>query len=261
VSGGVKDRAVRIAMWSGPRSISTTLMRSWQSRDDTFVTDEPFYACYLSITGVDHPGREKAMASQSTDWREVAAWITGPVPQGKKVWYQKHMAHHLLPQMDRKWLDEMVNCFLIRDPGEVLLSYKRTRQEVTADDLGYERLKEIFELVKENCGEVPPVVDARDILQNPKRVLTLLCQRVGIPFSEEMLSWPAGRQETDGIWGKYWYQNLEKSTGYLPYRPKSERLSGDLEPIYEQALEVYSFLREFRLSGSADRKDGRTVGL
>ena len=257
----MKEIAVRIAMWSGPRSISTTLMRSWQSRNDTFVTDEPFYACYLSTTGVDHhPGREEVMASQSTDWREVAAWITGAMPEGKKVWYQKHMAHHLLPQMDRKWIDNFVNCFLIRDPGQVLLSYTKTRRGVTPDDLGYKRLAEIFDLVKERTGEVPPVIDARDLLQNPRQVLTLLCERVGIPFSGKMLSWPAGRRETDGVWGKYWYHNLEKSTGFLPYSPRLEPLPEDLKTIYEQSMELYDYLREYRLSGSADREGDRTVG-
>ncbi len=116
---------VRVAMWSGPRNISTALMRSFEARPDTVVVDEPLYAHYLAVTGIDHPGREHIMASQPTRWQEVAAGLTGPLPGDPAVHYQKHMAHHLLPGVGRDWLGGLTHAFLIRDPAHVVASYSR----------------------------------------------------------------------------------------------------------------------------------------
>ena len=183
---------VRIAMWSGPRNISTAMMRAFGNRPDTVVTDEPLYGHYLLRTGLDHPGREAVIGAQETDWRKVTAALTGPVPGGRRVWYQKHMTHHLLPEIGRDWLDRLTNCFLIRDPREVLASYVRTRAQPTLADLGLPQQVAIFEQVRARTGRVPPVLDARDVLCDPRRMLGLLCATIGIPFSERMLAWPPG---------------------------------------------------------------------
>ena len=165
------DSPLRIAMWSGPRNISTTLMRSWESRGDTFVTDEPFYAYYLLTTDRDHSGKEEVISSQETDWRKVVAWLTGPTENGQPVWYQKHMAQHLLPEMEVEWTSGLVNCFLIREPAEVLLSYTAKREEVTLEEIGYRQQVELFEFERVRTGRIPPVLDSRDVLQNPKKML------------------------------------------------------------------------------------------
>jgi hypothetical protein len=160
------DEVVRIAMWSGPRNISTAMMRAFENRADAAVTDEPLYGHYLLATGLDHPGRDEVIRAQETDWRKVTATLTGPIPGGKRVWYQKHMTHHLLPEIGRDWLDQLTSCFLIRDPREVLASYVRTRAQPTIDDLGVARQVEIFEHVRARSGAVPPVLDARDVLED-----------------------------------------------------------------------------------------------
>lgn len=236
-------------MWSGPRNISTTLMRSWESRGDTFVTDEPFYAYYLSATGRDHPGKEEVIASQETDWRRVADWLTGPLEDGKPIWYQKHMAQHFLPEMAVEWTSHLTNCFLIREPAEVLLSYTAKREEVTLDEIGYRQQVELFELERVRTGKIPPVLDSRDVLENPKKMLSLFCERVGVAFTDRMLSWPAGRRETDGVWAKYWYDQVEKSTGFLPYEEKSGELPEALKPLWKEATDYYELLRANRLKG------------
>jgi hypothetical protein len=238
---------VRIAMWSGPRNISTAMMRAWENRADTAVRDEPLYAHYLLATGLDHPGRDEVIASQATDWRTVVAALTGPIPGGKAISYQKHMAHHLLPGIERGWLDELVNGFLIRRPEEVLASYVRTRDDPTLADLGFVQQAEIFERVCERTGRVPPILDARDVLENPRRMLTLLCEAVGVPFSDRMLAWPAGRRDSDGVWAEHWYAGVERSTGFARYRPPAEPLADRLRPLADACEPYYRRLYDCRL--------------
>jgi len=238
---------VRIAMWSGPRNISTAMMRAWENRPDTAVSDEPLYAHYLLATGLDHPGRDEVIASRADDWRAVVAGLTGPVPGGKAIFYQKHMAHHLLAEIERGWLDRVVNCFLIRRPAEVLASYVRTRDDPTITDLGFVQQGEIFEQVCERTGQVPPILDARDVLEDTRRMLTLLCEAVGVPFLESMLSWPAGRRDSDGVWAKHWYAGVERSTGFAPYRPPGEPLADRLRPLADACEPYYRRLYDRRL--------------
>jgi hypothetical protein len=234
-------------MWSGPRNISTALMRSWGNRSDTAVVDEPLYAFYLHATGKDHPGRDAVIASQPTDWRQVVALLVGPVPDGKRIYYQKHMTHHLLPQVDRGWLAQVTNCFLIRHPRDVLTSYVKVRERPTLEDTGFCQQREIFDRVRTNQGSTPPVIDAADVLHDPRRTLGLLCEALGVPFQEAMLSWPPGPRTTDGVWAPYWYGEVEKSTGFRPYRPKSEQVPPELTAVYEQCLAHYDVLHAQRL--------------
>jgi hypothetical protein len=247
----VSDREpLRIAMWSGPRNISTALMRSWGNRSDTFVCDEPLYAYYLEQTGKNHPGVAEVLASQDRDWREVVLWLTGPVPEGKTVFYQKHMAHHLLPGIERGWLEEVTNCFLIRDPREMLTSLARKLDDPLLEDTGLPQQAEIFEQVHARTGRVPPVIDSKDVLVNPERVLGLLCKALGIAFERDMLSWAPGSRETDGVWAKYWYENVEASSGFGTYRPKPDPVPERLKGLHARCLEYYRVLAPHRLGGS-----------
>ena len=238
---------IRIAMWSGPRNISTAMMRSWENRPDTTVVDEPLYAAYLDHTGLDHPGAAEIIHAYDTDWRDVANMLLGPVPGGKPIWYQKQMTHHLLPDMGIDWVDGLTNCFLIRSPREVITSYIKVRPDPTQADLGFVQQLDIFEQVRERTGEIPPVLDARDVLENPRKLLTLLCEAVGVPFSEAMLCWPAGRRETDGIWAPYWYEAVERLTGFQPYVAKDDPLPEHLRPLLDQCQGIYDVLYAHRL--------------
>lgn len=234
-------------MWSGPRNISTALMRAWESRDDTYVCDEPFYAHYLDVTGLDHPVRDEVIASQPTDCKRVIEWLTGPVPEQKRVFYQKHMAHHLLPHMDRGWLDSVVNVFLIRDPGEMITSLIKVTPKASIADTGLPQQWELFERTARACGAVPPVIDARDVLENPRDLLRYLCEAVGVDFQESMLSWKPGPRETDGVWAKYWYSAVEASTGFQPYTPKNEPVPDELRMLHEACREFYERLHACRI--------------
>jgi hypothetical protein len=238
---------VRIAMWSGPRNISTAMMRAWGNRPDTFVVDEPFYAFYLSATGKEHPGANEVIAFGETDWRKVIAKLTGPIPDGKQIFFQKQMAHHLLPEVDREWVSTITNCFLIRDPREVIVSYVKKREDPALADLGFVQQAEIFDLVRARASSAPPVIDAKDVLENPRKTLRLLCEAIGVEFSDSMLSWPPGLRESDGVWAAHWYGEVAKTTSFQPYRPREVKIPVHLQEIHDRCRECYDRLCEYRL--------------
>ncbi|MCJ9428161.1 HAD family hydrolase [Kordiimonas marina] len=242
------DGVTRIAMWSGPRNISTAMMRSFENRPDTVVVDEPFYATFLKETGIDHPGRDAVLASQSTDWRTVADQLTGPVPAGKSVFYQKHMSHHMLPGMGRDWMAGLTHAFLIREPARMLASYVKTREEVTLEDLGLPQLSDLFGWVSDRLGSAPPVVDSRAVLEDPEGQLSALCAALGIPFDPAMLSWPAGKRDSDGVWAPWWYESVERSTGFMaPPEGPAPTLDARLQRIADAAQPYYDDLAQYRL--------------
>ena len=238
------QKVLRIAMWSGPRTVSTALMRSFENRSDTVVVDEPLYGYYLARTRIDHPGRDEIIVAMPTDWRSILGSLTSaPLPDGVSVHYQKHMTHHLLPEIDRAPLTGLTHAFLIRDPRQLLASYARVRSEPTLADLGLEQQAEIFRAFG------GPVIDASDILRDPAATLTALCAALGIAFDPAMLSWPAGPRPTDGVWAPYWYENVWRSTGFGPYRPSqaSTGLPAELEPLAAQCQPFYDELAAHRL--------------
>jgi hypothetical protein len=236
-------------MWSGPRNISTAMMRSFENRPDCAVSDEPFYGAYLARTGIDHPMAVEIMAEMDCDYAAVAAGMTGPVPGGKAVWYQKQMSHHMLPGDDLGWFGGVRHAFLIRAPEAMVASYAKKRAQPVAADFGFERLAELFEIVRDRTGTVPPVLDAADVLRDPREALTALCDALAIPFDEAMLSWPAGRRESDGVWAPVWYQAVEASTGFRAYGPPPETLAPDLAAIAEECRPAYDRLAAHRLLG------------
>jgi hypothetical protein len=238
-----------IAMWSGPRNISTAMMRSWGNRSDTAVVDEPFYAYYLQRTGQEHPGAAEIIASGQTDWRSVVSRLTNPIPSGEAVsiFYQKQMTHHLLPEVDLQWLGSVTNCFLIRDPREVIVSYMKRNGDPTAADVGFVQQARLFDWVCDHIGGTPPVIDAKDVLQSPERILRRLCQAVGVEFDDAMLAWPPGLRDTDGVWAKHWYDEVRRSTSFQPYQEKEETVPERLRDVHAQCRESYDKLYQYRL--------------
>ena len=238
---------VRVAMWSGPRNISTAMMRAWENRSDSVVVDEPLYAHYLDVTGKDHPMAAEVIAAGETDWEKAVEWLTGSEPHGVEVFYQKHMAHHLLPEMGRDWIDRLANCLLIRDPREMITSYIVKNDIPEMEDLGIPQLVEVYERVLERTGAPPPIVDSRDVLEDPRRVLGLLCESIGVEFVDAMLGWPPGRRDSDGVWAPHWYDQVEQSTGFRGYRPKSEDVPEDLAGLLAECQACYDRLYADRL--------------
>jgi len=234
-------------MWSGPRNISTAMMRAWGNRQDTVVIDEPFYAYYLKVTGSQHPGAEEVIATGEVDWRKVVAQLTGPIPKDKQIFFQKQMTHHFLPEIDRQWLNAVTNWFLIRDPRDVIVSYIKKRENPELEDLGYVQQAQIFDFVRAREKSLPPVIDAKDVLENPERMLRLLCNAVGVEFSASMLSWPPGLRETDGIWAKHWYREVANTTSFRPYQATDQEVPKRLTKIYEHCRECYEQLYQYRL--------------
>ncbi|MBA4016096.1 MAG: sulfotransferase family protein [Pirellula sp.] len=246
---------LRIAMWSGPRNISTAMMRAWENRPDTRVCDEPFYAYYLAQTGAPHPMAAEIIAAGPTDWREVVRRMTEDDAAesngaGRAIFYQKQMTHHQLPDVGREWLDLVTNCFLIRSPDEVLRSYLKKNYEPTALDLGFPQQAEIYDYVKARTGRTPIVIDARDVLERPRETLGLLCDALGVPMREEMLSWPTGYRPTDGIWAPHWYGEVVNTTGFG--KPRNEPANEDTVPsnffdVLRECDAIYARLRKVRL--------------
>jgi Sulfotransferase domain len=241
---------VRIAMWSGPRNLSTAMMRAFENRPDCAVSDEPFYAAYLAETGLDHPMRAEVLAAQPTDWREVASMLVGPAPDNAPLWYQKHMTHHMLPGFGREWIGRCRNAFLIRHPAAVLASYVAKRETVSLDDIGVVQQAELFDREADRLGKVPPVIDAADVLADPAGTLGALCVALEIAFDPAMLDWPAGRRSSDGVWAPAWYAAVEASTGFAaPAREQAQaKLPDHLSAIAAAAEADYLRLAAHKLS-------------
>jgi hypothetical protein len=237
---------LRVAMWSGPRNLSTAMMRAWENRGDCAVSDEPLYAHYLHETGLDHPAREEVIAAGDTDWRRVAASLArGPSPEERPVWYQKHMSHHLLPHIDVGWIAQLRNVLLIRDPRLVVASYVKSRATVTPDDIGVPQQGLLYELLSAQ-GEVP-VIDAGDFLRAPEAHLRAVCDWLGIAFTPRMLAWPPGPRASDGVWAPHWYERVWASTGFEAAADEVPVLHGQYADVAEACMPIYQRLRDVRL--------------
>ena len=238
---------LRIAAWSGPRNISTAMMRAWENRSDCAVVDEPFYAHFLAHTGLEHPGGAEVIAAGEIDSRRVIAALTGPAPDGRAVFYQKHMTHHLLPHIDDAWFGQVTHAFLIRDPREVLLSYVRSRADVNAEAIGVPQQRRIFDRVAALTGRTPLVIDGGEFLKDPEGQLRAWCDALGIEFTPRMLNWPAGPRASDGAWAPHWYDAVLKSTGFEPWRPRDHAVPAEHRAIIDQCMPLYQALFALRL--------------
>ncbi|MBI1171121.1 HAD family hydrolase [bacterium] len=228
-------------MWSGPRNLSTALMYSFAARGDCAVWDEPFYAAYLSATGIAHPMADEVIASGEVDPSRVAAACLGPIPRSQSLFYQKHMTLHMIPDFDRGFMDGLINVFLIRHPARVVASYSKKRESPTLMDIGFVQQAELFDEVADRLGQAPTVIDSADIRANPRGSLMKLCTALDIPFMESMLNWPAGPKPYDGVWAPHWYNAVHQSTGFdepedaLPDLADAfQRLSDQAQPYYDR---------------------------
>ncbi|WRH63047.1 MAG: HAD family hydrolase [Fuscovulum sp.] len=238
---------MKIAMWSGPRNLSTAMMYAFAARGDCAVWDEPFYAAYLARTGIDHPMRDAIIATDDTDPTRIAATCTGPTPDGKALHYQKHMTLHMIPEFDRGFMRALTNVFLIRHPVRVVASYSQKREAPTLADIGFVQQAELFDQVAGWTGRPPLVIDSADIRANPRESLTKLCTALGIPFTENMLHWRAGPKPYDGVWAPHWYNAVHASTGFGDPEGPLPTLPAEYAPLVEQALPHYQRLAAHKL--------------
>jgi hypothetical protein len=238
-----------IAMWSGPRNISTAMMYAFGNRSDCEAWDEPFYAFSLRNFGNDHPMREEILRANESDWEKLVAKCT--TPSRKPVFYQKHMTHHMLEGYDRNFINQLSNAFLIRKPENVLASYARKWSDVDLRAIGFVAQAEIFDQVSQRTGAAPPVIDAEDVLENPRQVLGSLCTKLGIAFDENMLHWPKGPKPFDGVWAPHWYNAVWQSDGFSKPEPKVVELPAELRKIADAAKPHYEALRAFAIQPGA----------
>jgi hypothetical protein len=249
---GSATAPVRIAMWSGPRNISTAMMRSWEARGDCAVVDEPFYAHYLEATGLPHPGAADVIAQHETDPRRVIGFLTGRVPDGRPVFYQKHMCHHMLPDVPLDWLTGMRHCMLLREPRRMLISLAKVTPNPTLEDTGLPQQERLHDEIAQRTGAPPPLFDSADILADPANALRLMCESLAVEYTDRMLTWPPGRRATDGAWAAHWYANVERSTGFEKPREVSEEAPARLSGLLRECGRIYERLAERRVNAPGD---------
>lgn len=239
---------MRIAMWSGPRNLSTAMMYAFAARGDMAVADEPFYAAYLAETGLDHPMRDEILAAQPTSPDRVVADLTGSIPEQMPHFYQKHMCQHMLPSIPRDWMREVVNIFLIRHPARVIASFGAKYEAMTLADIGFSQQAELFDHV-EALGQTPVVIDSADIRRDPVTMLPALCEAIGLDWNPAMLHWPSGGHANDGVWAPIWYGAVHRSTGFSGPEGDLPKLEGEASALLEAALPHYQRLASLRLRG------------
>ena len=234
-----------IACWSGPRNISTALMRSWSSRKDTFVTDEPFYAYYLKETKLKHPMHKEIINMYSSNYTEIVNYLISEIPQNKKIWYQKHMAHHILDLSSIDWVSNCENCILLRHPEEVISSYIKKNKLDSVEELGYPQQYEIINFLKKNNKSFT-VIDSKELLNNPKKSLSDWCRKINIKFDKSMLKWRKGNHINDGIWWESWYDNVINTTKFHQYEKKDINIENKYDSIYNESMKYYSYLKKVK---------------
>lgn len=237
-----------IAMWSGPRNISTAMMRSWENRPDTQVIDEPFYAYYLANTSVPHPMQNEILASQSSHWPEVVEQLTTTSAISEDIFYQKHMTHHMLDEIDLAWTKGLSHCFLIRDPLHVVNSYVKKMPSVCSADIGIARQYQLYQQLCAITGQQIPIIDGKDVLLNPRGVLGKLCSILNIEFDEHMLHWPEGPRDSDGIWAEHWYENVEGSSSFAQFFEPKISLTTEQKAVADENREYYLELFSKRIT-------------
>ena len=238
---------IRVAMWSGPRNLSTAMMRSFGSRADTFVSDEPFYGAFLKETGADHPMREEVIAAMDCDWRSVMSSLRGEPPDGSPIWYQKHMWHHMAGPIGYDDFSGFTHAFLIRQPERMIASYLGKRETAEFEGFGLDRQAEFFDREADRLGHAPPVIDAHDVLTDPQNVLAKLCGALDIEWDMAMLSWRPGRRDTDGPWAPHWYGAVEASTGFGPPETGEVALPDDARRLADRCRPYYERLAAARI--------------
>ena len=234
-----------IAMWSGPRNISTAMMRAWENRADTTVIDEPFYAHFLRHTGLDHPMREAIISAGETNWRAVVEHISTQPDEG--IFYQKHITTHWLEHYSIDWLAGLDHVFLIREPESVVASYANKRHSMTTSDLGYSQQAALFDIVTRQRDQIPLVIDSRRFLEDPVSQLTNVCKALGIDFDINMLQWRAGARTSDGVWAPHWYDAVNRSTGFGPPNYAVPALSDSQQYIADLCRPYYMNMMQYAI--------------
>jgi len=237
----LKEQITQLSMWSGPRNISTAMMRSFGNRPDCVAVDEPFYAHYLAKTGLEHPMRAEILKSQPQQWQTVIKQLDKALPPEKSLLYLKHMTQHMLPEIDRAALLDHVHCFLIRDPRLVIASFAAKWDQIDANATGFHQQLELYHYYSRHSPTAPIIIEGEDIQKSSREILQKLCAACNIPFSDRMLSWERGKKPEDGVWGAHWYNSVENSTGFTAYKPKpinltpeQEQLAKELDPVYQE---------------------------
>jgi len=230
-------------MWSGPRNLSTALMRSFENREDTKVWDEPFYAYYLKETKKNHPLANEIINKYETNLEKIIDLVTA---EKDFIYFQKHMSHHIIKKIPINWITKGINCFLIRHPKEVLLSYIQKNDLIDSNDLGYPAQLRLFNYIKTSNKKIL-VIDAKDLSEKPEIILKKICKKINIPFTEKMLNWPKGRRDSDGIWEKIWYKNVKSSTSFNKILNKEYEIPKKYNHIYNESLRIYDQLKIYNI--------------
>ena len=235
---------MQLAVWSGPRNISTALMYSFAQREDFFAIDEPFYAAYLAATGLDHPMREEVIASQPTDPKVVIRTLTQPPSDGAAHMYQKHMTQHMIDVIPRDWMKTVTNVFLLRHPARVISSFSKKYENPTLHDIGFQTQFELFRFLRYS-GHTPVMVNTHDIISFPEKTLKKLCSLLSLDFDPVMLCWDIGGSRYDGVWAKHWYGAVHRSSRFSESEGTMPALPNKFKSLEKRALSDYEEMMEY----------------
>jgi hypothetical protein len=237
---------MNIACWSGPRNISTAMMRSWSSRKDTFVTDEPLYAYYLQKSLIEHPLKNKIIDKYPTNIEKIKKYLINDNPKNKEVWYQKHMAHHILDFKELDFILSFKNAFLIRHPGLVINSFTKKNILSNSIQLGYKQQKNIIDYLIKNNKEFV-VIDTNIFLKNPEKILKKWCKKINLNFDDRMLHWKKGIYKTDGIWASHWYNSVVNSNSFFGDIDNNFKVKKQYESIFDECFEYYEEILKYKI--------------
>ena len=227
-----------ICLWSCPRNISTALMYSFGNREDTEIYDEALYAYYLHKTGIKHPGYNEIINNMEIDCKKIINEII--LSPKKNINFHKLMTHFLI-DIDLDFLKKVSNVIFIRDPKEIINSYIKVIPNPTIEDIGIKQQFKLYNHLLES-NNIPLVLDSSILLKNPKKILTVLCNKLDISYSNKMLKWSKGPKKADGIWAKYWYKNVHKSSGFNNYEIKNIKLNSKNKKLAQDCEKYYNFL-------------------
>ena len=234
-------------MWSGPRNISTALMRAFENRNDTYVWDEPFYAYYLFKTNINHPLKKEIIKKYDINEKIIIKKILQNPPKNKDVFYQKHMTHHILEETNIDWIKQGINCFLLRKPSKVISSYIKKQKLLNSEEIGFPKQLKIFNMLH-SANKKIIVINADNLLKSPKETLVKLCNLIDIPYSDKMIKWKKGHRDTDGLWSKVWYNSVINSTSFKKNIKKNNIfIPKEYKKILDECNEIYYYINKFKI--------------
>lgn len=209
-----------LVLWATPRSTSTAFEWMMRTRGDLNCFHEPFGEPWYQGESPRWPRikpespRKSGLTFESV-WQQLCeAASKGPV-------FCKDFPHYVEHMWTDEFLDHFNHSFLIRDPAKVATSMFKHWPDFVLKEIAFIEQRQLFDRLADKLGEVPPVIDSDDLLENPLGIVEAYCHSVGIPFLPQALNWePGNREQVSWYDGGSWHGNLQESDG-LKQQPRT----------------------------------------